>query len=187
MFTTLYQLSLFVILPVFSFQVDLVRGQLRRATERYGGSLTPSRLSRALSQPLDKEIDPLQSRNRIIGSLHVESTGSIDHEVTEKVEIAPRTNSSKGYGSDQMIHRLERRGSSSASSDICLLNNADDGENSSPKSSEENRKPSSPVIPDDFLCPISLEVMRDPVIVATGQVKFASKLRIFLPLLPNYV
>ncbi|KAK1380816.1 RING-type E3 ubiquitin transferase [Heracleum sosnowskyi] len=152
-------------------QVDLVRGQLRRATERYGGSLTPSRLSRALSQPLDKEIDPLQSRNRIIGSLHVASTGSIDHEVTDKVEISPRTNSSKGYGSDQMIHRLERRGSSSASSDICLLNNADadDGESSSPKSSEEHRKPGSPVIPDDFLCPISLEVMRDPVIVATGQ------------------
>lgn len=100
----------------------------------------------------------------------MESTGSIDHEVTEKVEIASRPNSSKGYGSDQMIHRLERRGSSSASSDICLLNNADadDGGCSSPKSSEENRKPGSPVIPDDFLCPISLEVMRDPVIVATG-------------------
>ncbi|KAH7282104.1 hypothetical protein KP509_35G012000 [Ceratopteris richardii] len=30
-------------------------------------------------------------------------------------------------------------------------------------------KPSSPVIPDDFRCPISLELMQDPVIVATGQ------------------
>lgn len=28
----------------------------------------------------------------------------------------------------------------------------------------------SPVIPDDFRCPISLELMRDPVIVSTGQV-----------------
>ena len=30
----------------------------------------------------------------------------------------------------------------------------------------------SPVIPDDFRCPISLELMRDPVIVSTGQVFF---------------
>lgn len=28
----------------------------------------------------------------------------------------------------------------------------------------------APVIPDDFRCPISLELMRDPVIVSTGQV-----------------
>lgn len=31
-----------------------------------------------------------------------------------------------------------------------------------------------PVIPDDFRCPISLEMMRDPVIVSSGQVKFTS-------------
>ena len=28
----------------------------------------------------------------------------------------------------------------------------------------------APVIPDDFRCPISLELMKDPVIVSTGQV-----------------
>lgn len=31
-------------------------------------------------------------------------------------------------------------------------------------------KNTSPVIPDEFRCPISLELMRDPVIVSTGQV-----------------
>lgn len=30
----------------------------------------------------------------------------------------------------------------------------------------------SPVIPDEFRCPISLELMKDPVIVSTGQVPF---------------
>lgn len=35
------------------------------------------------------------------------------------------------------------------------------------KSSVKHR---SPVIPDDFRCPISLELMKDPVIVSTGQV-----------------
>ncbi|XAR59001.1 Ubiquitin--protein ligase [Bertholletia excelsa] len=34
-------------------------------------------------------------------------------------------------------------------------------------SADGNQK--SPVIPDDFRCPISLELMRDPVIVSTGQ------------------
>lgn len=32
----------------------------------------------------------------------------------------------------------------------------------------------SPVIPDDFRCPISLELMKDPVIVSTGQVRSPS-------------
>lgn len=47
-------------------------------------------------------------------------------------------------------------------------------ENSAPTSSggkplsEANQK--NLVIPDDFRCPISLELMKDPVIVSTGQV-----------------
>ncbi|GMI99795.1 PLANT U-BOX PROTEIN10 [Hibiscus trionum] len=36
-------------------------------------------------------------------------------------------------------------------------------------STDEVTKPDALVIPDDFLCPISLELMRDPVVVATGQ------------------
>lgn len=35
-------------------------------------------------------------------------------------------------------------------------------------STDKNHK--VPVIPDDFRCPISLELMKDPVIVSTGQV-----------------
>lgn len=158
----------------------MVRGQLRRATEKYGGVLSSSRLSRALSQPLDRDIDPLQPRNRTIGSLHIQNIGSIDHEVTEKVECVSRTNYSKGYGSDQIIHKLDRRRNSSASSEVCLLNNVDvdDRDNSNKRSSEDNQKLDSPVMPDDFLCPISLELMRDPVIVATGQVCSASQIPI---------
>lgn len=41
----------------------------------------------------------------------------------------------------------------------------------------------SSAIPDDFICPISLELMRDPVIVATGQVcmlKMLSFIRLVL-------
>jgi hypothetical protein len=36
-------------------------------------------------------------------------------------------------------------------------------------------KAGHPAIPDDFKCPISLEMMKDPVIVATGQVSFLTR------------
>ena len=41
-------------------------------------------------------------------------------------------------------------------------------------------KHKSPIIPDDFRCPISLELMKDPVIVSTGQVIFYNDLLSFL-------
>jgi hypothetical protein len=40
------------------------------------------------------------------------------------------------------------------------------------KGSSEKVKPDSVTILEDFRCPISLELMRDPVIVSTGQVRF---------------
>ena len=36
----------------------------------------------------------------------------------------------------------------------------------------DGENPQSPVVPNDFRCPISLELMKDPVIVATGQVSY---------------
>ncbi|KAK9276801.1 hypothetical protein L1049_006337 [Liquidambar formosana] len=151
-------------------QVELVRAQLRRATERYEAHNSKI-LSRALSQPLDKEIDLLHSSNRVIGSLHIESTGTIDHEVKAQLENVPKGNSLISSSSDQMLFELENPRNSSASSEICVLNDADAnmGNNSADKVPVDIKKPDSILIPDDFLCPISLELMRDPVIVATGQ------------------
>ena len=61
----------------YFFQVELVRAQLRRATEKYGGPVKSNLLSRASSQPLDKEIDLLHSGNSGIGTLHIENIGNI--------------------------------------------------------------------------------------------------------------
>ncbi|KAM7463466.1 hypothetical protein LguiA_031587 [Lonicera macranthoides] len=144
-------------------QVDLVRAQLRRAAEKYGGPLT----SNSLNRPLDKEIDQLKSSE----SLCAVNRGDIDLELKEEVERVIEGNVSKGYGSDQMVHKLESMRSSSASAEVFLSNNfhADCRDNSTGMSPEESKKIESPIIPVDFLCPISLELMRDPVIVATGQ------------------
>lgn len=38
----------------------------------------------------------------------------------------------------------------------------------------------SPVIPDEFRCPISLELMKDPVIVSTGQVIHHTNLKFII-------
>lgn len=53
-----------------------------------------------------------------------------------------------------------------------LANNvgADGLDNPATTRLESVKKPEPVVIPKDFLCSISLELMRDPVIVATGQV-----------------
>ncbi|KAK6134155.1 hypothetical protein DH2020_032105 [Rehmannia glutinosa] len=151
-------------------QVELVRAQLRRATERYGGPLNSSLLHRALSQPLDKEIDPFQPSNKLIGSLQLENIGNIDHEVNTKLEGLAEECRSENHASDE-VRNSENLRNSSTSSEVSVLKESDSTriDSSSCKSLEENKKPDSLVIPDDFRCPISLELMRDPVIVATGQ------------------
>ncbi|KZV32822.1 U-box domain-containing protein 14-like [Dorcoceras hygrometricum] len=50
--------------------------------------------------------------------------------------------------------------------DCVVMSNPDSDAAESDKTSFQYR---SPVIPDDFRCPISLELMKDPVIVSTGQ------------------
>ncbi|OMO60576.1 Armadillo [Corchorus capsularis] len=133
-------------------QVSLVRAQLRRATERYG-SFNSRKFSNALSQPLEKEC------------------GSANHEISAKLDSISVNCGPQRNDAYQETKILERVKSSSTSSEVCQSNEIDSKvqENVAIKGTEEIKKPDPLVIPDDFLCPISLELMRDPVIVATGQ------------------
>lgn len=152
-------------------QVELVRGQLRRAAEKYGGPLDSNVLSRALSQLLEKEFDPLQNVNRAVRSLHLENNGKIDHKVRRKLGDILRVNESECHVSAEIL--TESEGKTSISTEVSVPKEFHiEKYDSTRKSHEEKKKPDSPVIPVDFLCPISLEIMRDPVIVATGQVWF---------------
>lgn len=130
-----------------------MRAQLKRATERYG-SLNSRKFFHALSQPMDKE-----------------GSNTNDEVIVVKQDHVPESIDSKGDGAEQTIN-LERSRSSSLSSGVCQSNNvnAEGQENSAGKSMDEIKQPDALAIPVDFLCPISLELMRDPVIVATGQV-----------------
>ncbi|KAJ6823086.1 protein spotted leaf 11-like [Iris pallida] len=53
--------------------------------------------------------------------------------------------------------------------DFVQTQNPEMGTPADPKVLLSDDKPKDPTIPDDFRCPISLELMKDPVIVATGQ------------------
>ncbi|KAL5553390.1 hypothetical protein UlMin_040791 [Ulmus minor] len=147
-------------------QVELVRAQLRRATERYGCTHS-KKLSFYLSEPLESETQvELGSR---VNELHRQNSGSTDQEVTVKLDAILRSDSLKSLGVDQVTGRSEILRKSKSTSELCSTNDndADGQENQANKG--ENKKSDGIVIPDDFLCPISLELMRDPVIVSTGQ------------------
>lgn len=148
-----------------------MRAQLRRATARFG-PLNSTVLSRTISQPLDKETDQLSPGNRVLGRLHLENVGCIEHEIGGKMDTLSLSNALKGNTVDMMIQEAERLRNSSAFSEVCVKNDAssDIRDGSGNKSLEEVKKSDTISIPADFLCPISLELMRDPVIVSTGQV-----------------
>lgn len=60
--------------------------------------------------------------------------------------------------------------------DYVQTQNPEMGTPANPNVITSDEKPKVPVIPDDFRCPISLELMKDPVIVATGQVLVQSQI-----------
>lgn len=137
-------------------QVALVRAQLRRATERYG-SMNSREVSFPFSQQIDKDVDQAQMGNRLTGSCHVENSGSVNHKVAGNIETSVSgSNGSTGRTADPVA-------SESNAVDLAKKGSLPN------KSTEDLKKPDTLKIPHDFLCPISLELMRDPVIVATGQ------------------
>ncbi|XP_025695117.1 U-box domain-containing protein 11 isoform X1 [Arachis hypogaea] len=146
-------------------QVDLVRTQLRRATDKYGFMISQMP-SYKLSEPLAQEIS--QVPGRTTSGLHKQH--SCPENLSELDKI--RTNDGGEVCSrHQGVSRLERARSIPTMSEISLTNVTDteSEENSESKSPPEVKKSEGVLIPEDFLCPISLELMRDPVIVATGQ------------------
>lgn len=153
--------------------MELVRAQLRRATEKYEYMI--SKLSSCdSSQPMDVEIS--QNLGRSLSGLHKQH--SCPAHLLD-VESITRSNGWTSCSTNQTSPHLERAQSIPVSTEVSLTNLVDpeDQENSAKKSLTEVKKPEPIRIPEDFLCPISLELMRDPVIVATGQVWFNSLIK----------
>ncbi|VVA94879.1 unnamed protein product [Arabis nemorensis] len=134
-------------------QVELARSQLKRAMQRYG-SLNSKKFSSALSEAMEKD-----------------SLIKTKSKVTEKLESIPETVDSNIPLSDEKKFESPRRKSSSISLAFLLSKDADDerSEKGITKNNDDSKKSDELTIPEDFLCPISLELMKDPAIVSTGQ------------------
>ena len=146
-----------------------MRAQLRRATERYECMNSKKMLS-PLSQPMEKETQV--ESEKCVNELHTEQRTSMDNNVPAKAFNVLRSDSLNSLCVDETRNNPEILRISCSTPDLCLAidNHADEQENRDDKGSRDIKKPDVVVIPDDYLCPISLELMRDPVIVATGQV-----------------
>ena len=115
-------------------------------------------VSFAFSQQFDQDVDQAQRGNWLTRSWHIENSGIVNHKVAENIVIAVSgSNDSKDRHADLVA-------SESKTVDCAKKYSFPN------KSSKDLKKPETLKIPNDFLCPISLELMRDPVIVATGQV-----------------
>ncbi|KAJ0237388.1 U-box domain-containing protein 11 [Hirschfeldia incana] len=121
-------------------QVELARTQLRRAVQRYG-SLNSNKFSTALSELMERDVKIKAEEEK------VESVSETIHFAEEKKQLTKSPSISLAFylSKDADSERLDKMVT---------------------KNTDESSKLTVPV---DFLCPVSLELMKDPVIVSTGQ------------------
>ncbi|CAL9074171.1 unnamed protein product [Musa textilis] len=139
-------------------QIELVQAQLHRAKESM--DLRDLQLSGDLNRALNEDHCDPTILKRISEKLQLKNKNDI---MKESVALHKMVISSVGepdVSVEEMSSLLKKL------KDCSLLEN--------PTSAGIERKTSfakhrCPVIPDDFRCPLSLELMKDPVIVSTGQ------------------
>ncbi|KAK7343871.1 hypothetical protein VNO77_12958 [Canavalia gladiata] len=138
-------------------QIELVHAQFKRAKAQPEFADIQLDLDMAVAQ---KEKDPdTATLKRLSEKLHLRTINDLKKESSELHELV--ITSGKLGDSLEMISSLLRK-----LKDCVLTENPEVDTSESEKVSVKHR---SPVIPDDFRCPISLELMKDPVIVSTGQ------------------
>ncbi|XP_043701096.1 U-box domain-containing protein 14-like isoform X2 [Telopea speciosissima] len=139
-------------------QTELVHTQFKRAKDRMD---TPDlQLHFDLSTALkEKDPDPAILR-RLSEKLQLRTINDLKKESLALHEIVISGGGDPGDLLGEMSVLLKKV------KDYVLMGYPEADTSESEKSSVRHR---SPVIPDDFRCPISLELMKDPVIVSTGQ------------------
>ncbi|KAG0450382.1 hypothetical protein HPP92_026793 [Vanilla planifolia] len=143
-------------------QVELVHTQFKRAKE--GVDILDTELYSDLSSLYEKSnesnVDP-----EILGRLATKLQLSTISDLTQE-SLALHEMFITGGDPEQRIEKMSMLLMKSKdyvqtqNHEFCTPN---------PKFLISDRKHKTPVVPDDFRCPISLELMKDPVIVATGQ------------------
>ncbi|PIA29172.1 hypothetical protein AQUCO_06200037v1 [Aquilegia coerulea] len=150
-------------------QTELVHTQCRRAKERMDSPDSQLQTDLAMAQK-DKEPNIAVLR-RISEKLQLQTITDIKKESLALHELAISTEGDTGDCLEDMSSLLKKLKE-------FLLFDRLDADTSERENSFMNHR--SPVIPDDFRCPISLELMKDPVIVSTGQTYERSCIRKWL-------
>lgn len=143
-------------------QVELVHTQFKRAKERSDSSdddLFNELMSLCNSSSSDS-VDP-DTLRRLSEKLQLVTIYDLNHESLTLHEMA--SGGDPGAVVEKMSMLLKRI------KDFVQTEDPEMGAQASTATISTNDNSACPVIPDDFRCPISLDLMKDPVIVATGQ------------------
>lgn len=139
-------------------QIELVHAQFRRAKGR------PDSPDSQLDQDLavaQKEKDPSPAMlKRISDKLQLRTINDLTKESLALHELVIASGGDPADSFEKMSSLLKKL------KDYVVIENPEADTSEGEKGLMKHR---SPVIPDDFRCPISLELMKDPVIVSTGQ------------------
>ncbi|XP_020584120.1 U-box domain-containing protein 11-like [Phalaenopsis equestris] len=150
-------------------EAELVRAQLRRETEKVGSvNLLIFQEMFTLLSSLNAKALKRQSQFKL-EEVKYEPESYIDPDLLHIVIIVAKVSGKSQYFAEKMAPNLIERLKKSGFVDLSGNLKAENRSRESGRSMEEESESDSPVIPEDFLCPISLELMRDPVIVSTGQ------------------
>ncbi|KAJ0979448.1 hypothetical protein J5N97_014922 [Dioscorea zingiberensis] len=146
-------------------QVELVHAQFKRAKDRIDMPDTElySDLSTVYNESTDDNTDPVILQ-RLAEKLQLTTVSDLIQESFTLHEMAAASSSADpGENTEKMLRLLEKI------KDFMQIQNPQMGDPAISNVPPSDEKPKTPVIPEDFRCPISLELMKDPVIVATGQ------------------
>ncbi|KAL1295165.1 hypothetical protein HN51_056025 [Arachis hypogaea] len=139
-------------------QIELVHAQFKRAKNPTEFADLQLDLDMEVAQK-EKDPDPAVFK-RLSDKLHLRTINDLKKESGELHELVITSGGEPGEYFETITSLLRKL------KDCVLTENPEVDNNDDEKVPIKHR---SPVIPDDFRCPISLELMKDPVIVSTGQ------------------
>ncbi|KAL3830510.1 hypothetical protein ACJIZ3_019312 [Penstemon smallii] len=143
-------------------QIELLRVQLRRAkkrTDTQDMELTMD-LMVALSTNNDGNADSA-SIERLVNKLALHTAEELKIETQAVRKLVKERRGHNSESTQQVVNLLNKFKQ--------LTGHEENGNREDPEVSNSLVKTTSIAIPNEFLCPITLEIMTDPVIVATGQ------------------
>jgi hypothetical protein len=150
------------------FQVELMNAQLMRCKKRT--DTQDMELSMDIMVILQNKEDERNADRaileRLAKKLELQTLAELRAETKAIKKIINERNGQQGDSTKQIIDLLNKFKEIAGVDEKNVL-----GDVSMPRSLD---KCPSLMIPNDFLCPITLEIMTDPVIVASGQVTFTS-------------